>query len=48
MREDIGKLVLRLTLMAPDIVESILGGRQPAGLQMNGLRWRKQRATFLG
>ena len=25
--------VLRLTLLAPDIVEAILGGRQPAGLQ---------------
>ena len=24
--------VLRLTLLAPDIVEAILGGRQPAGL----------------
>ncbi len=29
--------VLRLTLLAPDIVEAILGGRQPAGLQLDGL-----------
>ena len=26
--------VLRLTLLAPDIVEAILGGRQPADLQL--------------
>jgi len=32
--------VLRLTLLAPDIVETILGGRQPAGLQMHGLMRR--------
>jgi hypothetical protein len=29
--------VLRLTLLAPDIVEAILSGRQPAGLQLDGL-----------
>ena len=29
--------VLRLTLLAPDIVEAILNGRQPAGLQLDGL-----------
>ena len=29
--------VLRLTLLAPDIVEAILGGRQPAGLQLDHL-----------
>jgi hypothetical protein len=29
--------VLQLTLLAPDIVEAILGGRQPAGLQLDGL-----------
>ena len=29
--------VLRLTLLAPDIVEAILNGRQPAGLQLIGL-----------
>ena len=40
--------VLRLTLLAPDIVEAILGGRQPAGLQLDGLMrrfpvgWREQ------
>ena len=41
--------VLRLTLLAPDIVEAILDGRQPAGLQLDGLMrrfpvgWREQR-----
>ena len=41
--------VLRLTLLAPDIVEAILGGRQPAGLQLDGLmrrfpvEWTEQR-----
>ncbi len=45
--------VLRLTLLAPDIVEAILTGRQPAGLQLDGLmrlfpvEWKKQQATFL-
>ena len=40
--------VLRLTLLAPDIVEAILNGRQPAGLQLDGLmkpfpvRWTEQ------
>ena len=29
--------VLRLTLLAPDIVEAILDGRQPAGLQLDTL-----------
>lgn len=29
--------VLRLTLLAPDIVEAILDGRQPADLQMGAL-----------
>ena len=29
--------VLRLTLLAPDIVEAILNGRQPAGLQLDDL-----------
>lgn len=42
--------VLRLTLLAPEIVEAILDGRQPAGLQMNALlrpmplEWAAQRA----
>src|ERR1044072_1290179 len=29
--------VLRLTLLAPDIVEAIVNGRQPAGLQLDEL-----------
>jgi hypothetical protein len=32
--------VLRLTLLAPDIVEAILGGRQPPALQLDRLLWR--------
>ena len=46
--------VLRLTLLAPDIVEAILGGRQEADLQLKNLLWRfpigwrEQRATFFG
>ena len=45
--------VLRLTLLAPDIVESILNGQQPTSLQVaNLLRrfpagWRDQRLQFL-
>ena len=41
--------VLRLTLLAPNTVEEILGGRQPAGLQLDNLMrrfpmgWREQR-----
>jgi hypothetical protein len=44
--------VLRLTLLAPDLVEAILGGRQPAGLQLEELLkrfpvdWREQRIEF--
>ena len=44
--------VLRLTLLAPEIVETILGGRQPAGLQLDSLMkrfpvdWRAQRDGF--
>jgi hypothetical protein len=40
--------VLRLTLLAPDIIEAILGGRQPAHLQLDDLlrrfpvEWRAQ------
>ena len=43
--------VLRLTLLAPDIVEAIVGGRQPAGLQLEALLrrfpvgWREQRTS---
>jgi hypothetical protein len=46
--------VLRLTLLAPDTIEAILGGRQPAGLQLEDLLrrfpvgWREQRAAMLG
>ena len=41
--------VLRLTLLAPDIVEAILDGRQPAELQLDALltrfpvEWERQR-----
>jgi hypothetical protein len=44
--------VLRLTLLAPDIVEAILNGRQPAGLQLDALlkpfsvKWRQQSVQF--
>ena len=44
--------VLRLTLLAPDIVEAILNGLQPAELQLDGLMravpvvWEEQRAKF--
>ena len=42
--------VLRLTLLAPDIVEAIVSGRQPAEMTLAGLMrpfpvgWREQRA----
>ena len=45
--------VLRLTLLVPDIVEAILVGRQPAGLQLDVLLrrfpvgWREQRELIL-
>lgn len=44
--------VLRLTLLAPDIVEAILDGRQPAAFQMDALlkpmplEWAAQRASL--
>jgi hypothetical protein len=44
--------VLRLTLLAPDIVEAILGGRQSADLQLDDLlrkfpvEWLAQRDRF--
>ena len=44
--------VLRLTLLAPDIVEAIMGGRQPAELGVHVLRegfpveWGEQRAAL--
>jgi hypothetical protein len=43
--------VLRLTLLAPEIVEVILDGRQPAELQLDDLlegfplEWEAQRAA---
>jgi hypothetical protein len=45
--------VLRLTLLAPDIIDAILGGRQPAEMTLAVLMrrfpvgWKEQRATFL-
>jgi hypothetical protein len=44
--------VLRLTLLAPEIVEAILDGRQPAGLQLDDLlrgfplEWEGQHLLF--
>jgi hypothetical protein len=44
--------ILRLTLLAPDIVETILDGRQPSGLGLPTLLkpfstdWSQQRARF--
>jgi hypothetical protein len=44
--------VLRLTLLAPEIVEAILNGRQPAGLQLDTLmrrfpgEWEVQISVF--
>lgn len=44
--------VLRLTLLAPDIVEAVLGGRQPTELQLEDLlrrfpiEWQFQRRAF--
>ncbi len=49
--------VLRLTRLAPDIVESVLDGRQPRHLNLHTLRgrqmevpldWREQRRVVLG
>lgn len=45
--------VLRLTLLAPDIIEAILGGRQPVDLQLEDLLrrfpvlWAEQRPELL-
>jgi hypothetical protein len=45
--------VLRLNLLAPDIVEAIMSGRQPAKLQLESLlkrfsvAWQEQRALML-
>ena len=44
--------VLRLTLLAPDIIEAVLDGRQPVELQLDRLRrqfpvgWEAQRSEF--
>jgi hypothetical protein len=44
--------LLRLTLLAPDIVEAILDGRQPEGMTLPGLmepfpvEWGQQRLTI--
>ncbi|WP_096701361.1 hypothetical protein [Magnetospirillum sp. 15-1] len=46
--------VLRLTLLAPDIVEAILAGRQPEKLTVRALlepfpaEWAEQRRAFIG
>ncbi len=46
--------LLRLTLLAPDIVEAILDGRQPEGLALPGLmepfpvEWNLQNETLHG
>ena len=46
--------LLRLTLLAPDVVEAILDGREPDGLALPGLlrpipsAWDEQRATLEG
>ncbi len=43
---------LRLTLLAPEIIEAIMEGRQPAGMTMAGLLtgfpvvWAEQRAVL--
>jgi hypothetical protein len=44
--------ILRLTLLAPDIIEALLDGRQPANLQLANLlkgfsaEWERQRAQI--
>ncbi len=46
-------VILRLTLLAPDIVEAILDGRQPRTLQLADLmddmpvEWERQRKIFM-
>ena len=51
-RSYLGK-VLRLTLLAPDIVEAILNGRQPTEIGLPMLlsascgRWHEQRSTIM-
>jgi hypothetical protein len=44
--------ILRLTLLAPDVIEAILTGRQPSTLQLDELlkplpvAWDQQRSEF--
>jgi hypothetical protein len=46
--------ILRLTLIAPDIIEAILAGRQPSTLQLDDLLkpmpavWARQRGELFG
>ena len=46
--------ILRLTLIAPDIIEAIVSGRQPCTLQLDDLlkplpaAWERQRSELLG
>jgi hypothetical protein len=43
-----------VTLLAPEIVEAIVGGRQPVGMQLDGLLtgfpldWEEQHFHFCG
>ena len=49
----VGKL-LRLTLLAPDIIEAVLDGRLPKGIKLEDLvrplpsTWAEQRRVLLG
>ena len=44
--------ILRLTLIAPDVIEAIVSGRQPSTLQLDGLlkplpaAWERQRSAL--
>ena len=46
--------ILRLTLIAPDIIEAVLAGRQPSTLQLDDLlktlpaAWAQQNAQLFG
>ncbi len=45
--------LMRMTLLAPDIVEMVLAGKQPRGINLQMLKrpipdcWQEQRAMFL-
>ena len=44
--------ILRLTLLAPDIIQAILDGREPSGLSLERLKgfpleWEEQRAKYM-